>query len=259
MSDERKAFLLLTGMCVCAALVMGGLLWMEIMPCNDAMARYAPMARAFAEGDFLYAFHPHTGVLFSTLSGVIAFCTGLEGFRACQYAALVLWVLSAFPLYAVAVRIWKDRAVALTTVFLYFLCSHMQRFVYLGVRDNGRSLGFFLLVLGLLTFYEDRKSWRSVFAVAGGGAILTMLRADGFFFAVAGLAVLLVLDVTANGMKWVRSALCGVLFLLLLLPQLYLNVRWNGYMVPSSRHALLLEKMGVPPIGSPYGSDGRGK
>ena len=177
----------------------------------------------------------------------------MDGFRACQYAALLLWLLAAPPLYAIVFRLWHDRAVALTAMTLYLLCSHLQRFVYQGVRDNGRSLGFFLLVLGLLMFFEDRKSRKAAAATAAGAAITAMLRVDGCLFAVLGLATFCCFDLRVNGRNCRRSLYCVLLFLLLMSPQLYLNYRWSGYPVPNSRYALLLEKIGIPPVGSGLG------
>ena len=75
---------------LCGLLVLGTLLWLNPIPADDTATRYAPMAQAFAEGDWFYAFHPHSGVFFPALSGGIAWLTGVDGFRACQVAALLL-------------------------------------------------------------------------------------------------------------------------------------------------------------------------
>lgn len=50
-------------------------------PMRDVAARYAPMARAFAEGDWAFAFHPRIPPLFPLFAGVLA-SFGLEPFGA---------------------------------------------------------------------------------------------------------------------------------------------------------------------------------
>ena len=137
---------------LCGLLALGALLWLNPVPADDTATRYAPMAQAFAAGDWFYAFHPHSGVFFPALSGGIAWLTGLDGFRACQVAALLLWATAAIPLYGIVLKLWGDRRIALLAELLYLAASHLQRYVYDGLRDNGRSLGLFLLVLGLLMF-----------------------------------------------------------------------------------------------------------
>ena len=46
---------------------------LNIIPANDTYTRYAPMAQAFAEGNFKFAFHPMYGTLFQALSGSICY------------------------------------------------------------------------------------------------------------------------------------------------------------------------------------------
>ncbi len=227
---------------ILAMLVMLPALWVNTVPADDATGRYAPMARAFAEGNWTYAFHPHSGIVFSTLSGSIAWITGLDGFRSCQLAALLTWALAVIPLYFIALRMWNNRETAWICGVLYLLCSHLQRYVYDGIRDNGRSLGFFLLVLGLLIFYEERNSWKAVILTSLGAALLAMLRVDCVVFAVLGFGCFGIWDMISHRWRCGRSLVLGSLILLLIAPQLYLNYRWSGYPVPNSRYALLLEK-----------------
>lgn len=74
---------------------------LNIIPANDTCTRYAPMAQAFAEGNFKFAFHPMYGTLFQALSGSICYLFSLNGFRACQLAALLLWWISIIPIYKI--------------------------------------------------------------------------------------------------------------------------------------------------------------
>ena len=170
----------------------------------------------------------------------------MDGFRACQVAALLLWAAAAIPLYGIVLKLWGDRRIALLAELLYLAASHLQRYVYDGLRDNGRSLGLFLLVLGLLMFYESCRSWRAVPVSAVGAALLTMLRVDGPLIAAAGILCFIVWDVTGNHRNLLRCAALLILTTVLISPQLYLNYRWSGYPVPNSRYSLILEHLGIP-------------
>lgn len=227
------------------------LLPVNFIPANDTIARYIPMARAFAEGNWDYAFHPHSGILFSLISGVLNMLPGVGAFRACQLAAVMLWGLAAVPLYYITLYVWHKRDTAVVCSVLYLLCSHLHRYVYDGIRDNGRSLGFFLLVLGILICFEKKDSWRSSVITAAGSAILTMIRVDCVVFGCAGLIFLFIMDAKNHGWRCQRGGVALVLWLLLISPQLYLNYRWSGYPVPNSRYAILCKKIGLPPLGEP--------
>lgn len=219
------------------------LMYLNSIPANDVATRYAPMAEEFASGNPGGAFHPMYGVLFPAVSGSLAWLFGLNGFRACQLAGLLFWAASLFPLYAIFRKIWNKR-VALIGCGLYLFCSHLSRLFYDGLRDNGRTFGLALLAFGLLVFLRNRKSaaWLSV---AAGGAVLTLLRADGFLFAAAGWLVLFGFDFTRNRLRCWRSMAAGLLLAVLIAPQVYLTWRWTGYSLVSSRHVKLLEYIGL--------------
>lgn len=120
---------------LCGLLILGTLLWLNPIPADDTATRYAPMAQALAEGDWLYAFHPHSGVFFPALSGGIAWLTELDGFRACQVAALLLWATAALPLYGIVLKLWGDRRIALLAELLYLAASHLRYHSNLRMQD----------------------------------------------------------------------------------------------------------------------------
>ena len=245
----HKNFVLPLLLAVSGMLIVGLLLIINTVPADDTVTRYAPMARAFAEGNWSYAFHPHSGIYFSVLCGSIMWLTGLDGFRSCQLGALLSWGLAVIPFYFIIFRLWKNQTIALIGSILYLACSHLQRYVYDGLRDSGRSLGIFLLVLGLLFFYEKRTSWQAAVIAAVGAALLTMLRVDGPLIAITGIFCFIILDFMNNHWNLRCSAVLLLLFTIMIFPQLYLNYRWNGYPVPNSRYALILEQLGIPKLG----------
>ncbi len=229
--------------------LLGVLLHLNIIPATDTAGRYIPMARAFAEGNWEYAFHPHSGVFFAALSGSLNFLLPIDAFRACQLAALLLWGMAAVPLYHIALRIWHKRETAVICSVLYLLCSHLQRYVYDGLRDNGRSLGFFLAVLGILMLQENEIYWKPVMAAALGCAVLITIRIDCVLFGILGILVFTVMDVIKHKWRCYRSSAAALLCLVLVAPQLYLNYCYSGYPVPNARYAGLCKKLGLPPLG----------
>ena len=126
----------------------------------DPCARYAPMADAFARGDFYYAFHPRFGVLFSVLSGVISLLAGLEGIYAVQVAAYFLLALAAVVMFFFARRLSGDESVAWWTFALTFLAPDFFRYALDGLREPGKCLVFSLLGYALVS----HSSWP--FAIA---------------------------------------------------------------------------------------------
>lgn len=149
-----------------------------LYPCcaSDSMARYAPMADAFARGEWQYAFHPRFGVFFQCLSGSVAWMTGLSGDHACQTAALLCLALAAVPIWSVASRLFDER-IAWWSVVALLVCNDFVCYCFDGMRDVGKCLAFALLAAGVVG--EKPKT----FAI--GLFVLTTLVAYGFAVACA--------------------------------------------------------------------------
>ena len=224
--------------------------WLFAYPGNDMASRYAPMAEAFAAGDWRVAFHPRFGMLFSAVTGGISFLTGLNGFRSCQVAALFFFWLTVFPLWSIYRRIWDER-VAAVGCLMYLLCSYLTHYSYYGLRESWKTFGIALGVCGVLTIFQSPNKWRGYLTVALGGAFLIAIRGDGAFYALAMLVVSAVLEMAGADRLPSRSFLGGLLILLFVSPQLVYNYNMLGYPVPESRHAVLLKKIGVPPVKTP--------
>ena len=222
-------------------------LWLNTMPCDDVAARYAPMAEEFAKGNFRAAFHPRFGIFFPGLAGTIVYLTGLDGFRGCQAAAVLLYLLSAFPLYSLTCRIW-DRRVAWCNVVLYLMCSHLLRLAWEGLRDTGKTTGFILMSYGIVAIAQDHVQKRGYLALASGGAILVMIKGDGALTALLIFLLAFILEVRKCRQKAWRTYAAAVLCLLVISPQLIYNLNLLGYPVPEVRHAQLLKRMGVAPL-----------
>ena len=226
------------------------LLYLNCLPCNDTALRYAPMAEAFANGNFACAFHPRFGLFFPIWSGCTAFITQLDGFRSCQIASLLLFILTAYPIYGIACKLF-DRITACRAMLLYLLSSHLLRTAVEGLREPGKALGFMLAVYGVLSVYTRQERYAGYFLTACGCAILTTIRGDGALIALILFIWMVVLEIRHSGIKFYRSLLAGLVMFLLITPQLVYVCKLTGYPVPDVRCSMLLKKLNVPVLTTP--------
>lgn len=114
---------------------------------SDSITRYAPMADAFARGDWRLAFHPRFGVLFQVLSGGLVWLTGMSGEHAIQVVGIGFVALAGVPLFFLVKRIF-GATVAWWALALLFANDEMTRHAMDGLRDPGKCLAFALLGYG---------------------------------------------------------------------------------------------------------------
>jgi len=139
----------------------------------DACNRYAPMADAFARGDFRMAFHPRFGVLFMALAGIFTWLTGLAGIYTVQIASFLLLALAGVVVFALARRLSGSDSVAWWSFAMAMLVPNYYVYALDGLREPAMCLAFALLGLGVVS----RCSW--LFAL---GLLVDMLTfAHGYF------------------------------------------------------------------------------
>jgi len=125
--------------------------WLYPLTIADSCARYAPMADAFARGDFYYAFHPRFGLVFEVLSGVLSSVTGLPGIYTVQIASFLLLALSAAVTFAFAKRLGASDEAAWWTFALTLLAPDFFRYALDGLREPGKCLVFALVGYGVVS------------------------------------------------------------------------------------------------------------
>lgn len=146
----------------------------------DVVVRYAPMADAFAVGDFEMAFHPRFGVLFQVLTGIVRWSVAFDGLQSCQCVAAAFWAYSMIPLWAIARRIFDHRT-ALLCVALLLIAPRPFGLALDGLRDDGRLLAMLLCALAFI-------NGRSLYLALGSFILLT-LRVDCYFIGTAVIGV----------------------------------------------------------------------
>lgn len=146
---------------------------------SDSITRYAPMADAFAQGDWRQAFHPRFGVLFQVLCGSVSWLTGLPGAKSVQVVAVGFLALSGVPLFFLVKRLFNVR-VAWWSLALLFVCDDFTRYAMDGLRDVGKCLAFALIAYGAV---EQKTLWI-------GLGLFCLIALVSYGFAVASVLVL---------------------------------------------------------------------
>ena len=124
--------------------------WLYPVQIPDACSRYAPMADAFARGDFYLAFHPGYGLLFSCLAGSFAWIANVPGIYAVQLASFLLLALAGVAAFAFARRLTSSEQVAWWTFALVLLMPDFFINALDGLRESAHCLTFSLLGLGIV-------------------------------------------------------------------------------------------------------------
>lgn len=217
---------------VTAGLAAAGLaltaLWVGVQ--GDTLYRYAPMAEAFAAGNWHEAYHPRFGVGMPTFAGSLAWLTGCDGLTACAWAALVAWALCVPPLFAVAERLF-GRPTAWVATLLHAICPMTFYWALCGLREPFRTFGVLCGVLAILRRREGER-WPSVWPLLVALPVLCAFRGDTI--AVGG-ALLLVYG--AYDRLGARFWLAAPWMLAWLQPGCLLTWDWLGVWLPSTQIA----------------------
>ena len=215
-----------------------------IVPLRDVATRYAPMADAFAAGNWSNAFHPRVPPLLPVLAGVVALLTGCGGFLATKLVGCTFFALAVFPLYGIFKRVFNSNTAWLSCL-LYVFSSHLLRIASSGLRESVKSFAFILAIYGLLRLFQERRSLPGYLWLGLGSALLILCRVDGLLFALLiGLSAFFLELREGNSFQtpW-RSMLAGLLVMALIAPTLAYNLSRIGYPVPEGRFAVIISKV----------------
>lgn len=215
--------------------------FIDVIPQRDVAFRYAPMAEAFRDGDFIYAFHPRTGFLHTFTAGVFAWVLHCSGFMACKLSSLLFMALSVFPLYAIMRRVYS-RFMAEICTFIFVFASQLQRLGWSGLRDAHKCFLIILAGYALIVIYQQREKWTGYLwlGVAVGLGIVT--RGDMVLFMSLLFFWGIVMELKLKKLPF-RSICSSVLAVLLALPAIVLNWYLAGVAVPEIRFAWLFRKL----------------
>ena len=201
---------------------------------RDVACRYAPMAEAFAAGQFRYAFHPRVLSLSPLVSGCFCYLTGCSGFTAVQLSSLLFLGLSVFPLYRI-LKLVFDRSTAVWGTLLLVLVSPVTSVCVSGLRESHKLFVLLVLSLGILSVFKERSKY-SGFLLAGAGCGLALCtRVDLILPSFALMIAAGAMEFAA--LKSLKRSFCGLLLVLpFLLFEIAVNYYVSGFAIPGSHY-----------------------
>lgn len=211
------------------------------VPKPDVAARYAPMAEAFANGNWQFAFHPRVTPLLPCVAGIIAWIFNCTGFVACKLASTLFLSVSVLPLWHTCKKIYGKQT-AFIAGLLFASSAYLLRLGYCGLRETGSILGISIIFYSAAILYQNHKKWSGWMIFAIGEVLLFLSRGDMALFAFVAFIALFIFDCIKNHFP-VRSVVSGIAILVLLLPVLCYNYVTIGYPVPEVRHAVVMRKI----------------
>lgn len=212
--------------------------YMFPFPSTDTLCRYAPMAEAFASGNWVDAFHPRFAVGGSVVAGVFALLPGFDGFTACTVSASLAWALGVIPVFFIAARVF-DRRTAWFAVVLYVLCPQPLIWALKGLREPFKMLGLLLMVDALLRVRDQTGTCRlALLEACVAQTFLCLFKCDAVVLAALTGLVFAVLDRFGK-----RTILLLAWCVAILQPMCLLVYQWTGYWLPTPHYALFLGKV----------------
>lgn len=217
------------------------LLFISEWPGRDVAGRYAPMAEAFASGDFLYAFHPRCQSFHTTVAGCIAYLASCSGYLACKLTSFLFFVLSFFPLYAIMKRLFGVPA-ARGTILLFACCAPVVNLLAVsGERDCAKMFIQLLMTYSITEIFFEREKLRYyiLLGVAGGLAICT--RSD--LMLITALFLFLCGILERYKYPVIRRTLIALSFVIAVSSlELLANFHSTDYVIPGTRFYYLIEE-----------------
>lgn len=200
---------------------------------TDVACRYAPMAEAFAEGNWTEAFHPRFGVGMPVVAGLVRMATGLDGYASCAAASSFAWALAILPTFRIADKVFGRRA-AWFAVVLYVICPQPLIWGLKGLREPFKMLGLLLMSDALFGCREKGCAP----AVEASAALLLLFTFKCDALLIGGvLAVAYAVADRFGRNTWIVAA-AGALSLQ---PMCALVYSWTGYWLPAPHYVRLLQ------------------
>jgi 4-amino-4-deoxy-L-arabinose transferase-like glycosyltransferase len=208
---------------------------------RDVAARYAPMAEAFASGDWQNAFHPRIPPLFTVTTGIISRLFCLSGTAACEISSALFFALTVFPFMALMKKVFNQKYAIWATVML-IICSRLLRISGMGVRDTAKCFFLVLAAYGLVCFFR-KYNWKGAVYCSLGCIGLALTRGDSSLFALLFLAAIALIEIFKQKRFPYKSLCAGLMLLVFTAPWAYYEYQHTGWPVMESRHATILNKI----------------
>lgn len=202
----------------------------------DCAARYAPMAEAFAHGDWHESFHPRFCVLFQVLTGSLVWLTGCSGVAACQVVSAAFIGLAAVPYWHIMKSIFKDDRAAWLSLGIMLVIPRVSGDAMNGLRDTGRILALSMWVLGCIRMTDCKKGvWLQSVAIF----IMVTLKIDCFL--PAAVMCILSIALAIRQRLWKEACLSPLFFILAAIAVCSMVWSYTGWFVPAPQYIAFLK------------------
>jgi hypothetical protein len=220
------------------------LIYLLKIPQNDVASRYAPMAEAFAAGQWGFAFHPRVPPLHTVTAGLFAAGLNVNGFTATQLASALFFALGILPFYGLLRKVFSSKA-AFTGIFLYLFCAPWLQLAYSGLRDSAKGFLLLLAVYGAVSVFQHLGKWNGYLWTAIGSAGLALTRGDCLLYALLLLGAIFLMELRqSRPFRFpLRSLIAAVLFSLLIAPWIQYQYKTIGYPVTAVQQVSVLKKI----------------
>ena len=151
------------------------------IPERDIATRYAPMAEAFAEGNWAYAFHPRIPMLYPALCGMLVWLGGITGFTAAKILSAACFAASVFPLFSVMKRIFGEK-IAAGTMLVYIVNPFILRLAGTGLRENTKCLLLIMIVHAIFLIGENLDVFARYLYLGLAAGIVMITRSEMILF-----------------------------------------------------------------------------
>jgi 4-amino-4-deoxy-L-arabinose transferase-like glycosyltransferase len=233
--SKYTILLAVTAFCLCLPMLL-----FDNLIVRDVATRYAPMAEAFASGDWQNAFHYRIPPLFTIVSGTFARLFYMSGTAACELSSALFFSLTIFPLMALMRKVFNQKYAIWTTV-MFICCSRLLRIGGMGLRDSAKCFFIVLAAYGLICFFR-KYSWKGAVYCSLGCVGLALTRGDSLLFALLFLAAIAILELFKQKCFPSKSLVAGLIFIILVAPWGYYEYQQTGWPVMESRQAAVLNK-----------------
>ena len=200
---------------------------------TDTACRYAPMAEAFADGNWAEAFHPRFCVGMPVAAGLVHVFTGLDGYASCAAAATFAWALSVLPVFWLADKVFGRRT-AWFAVALYVMCPQPMIWGLKGLREPFKMLGLLLMTDALFRCRD--KGWAPAVEASAALLLLFTFKCDALLL--GGVLAVAYAVVDRFGRNTCIAAAAGALSLQ---PMCALVHSWTGYWLPAPHYVRLFQ------------------
>jgi len=222
---------------ITAAVVVAVMVLSALFPliATDTLGRYAPMAEAFAAGEWREAFHPRFGIGMSVVSGIVCRITPLDGLSACALVSSAAWGLGAPFVWRIAARVF-DRRTAWFAFVLYLICPQILLWGIEGLREPFKTLGALMMTDALFgCLGRDRRWWIPALV---GAVMLVTFKPDAIPLCGCLIVACGFVERFGRGFAAVVAGASAAL-----LPMCLLTWSWTGYWVPSVQFVAVIRKV----------------